>query len=251
MEFQPDYWWVVICPWLIYLGSFLFFRGLQGATGYDRKTTGALIMTAGIGSTSFVGFPIFEMLYGDEGLITGIIMSLAGTVVVFNSVGVFTGFWYVESRPKLKLVLYRMFRFPPFIAFLIAIFMNVWGYHHPVWASSLLDALSRPFNVLVLLTIGIQLELSLEKAVVKPLLVGLFYKLILAPLLIYLVFYGWVGEINLVGKICVLGAAIGSMNAISIMAAQLGLNPKLAIQMPSLGIPFSIPWLLLIDFLFL
>ena len=248
IEFQSGYWWVIICPWLIYLGAFLFFRGLQRVFGNERETTGVLIMTAGIGSTSFVGFPVFEMLYGQEGLIAGIIMSLAGTVVVFNTVGVFTGFWYVESTPRIKLIFIRMFRFPPFIAFLLALLLNMFNYQHPVIIKYLLDALSQPFNVLVLLTIGIQLELSIDKTIISHLLMGQFYKLILAPLLIFLIFKLMVGEIDLIGKVCILGAAIGSMNAISIIAAQLGLNPKLAIQMPSLSIPLSIPWLLVIDY---
>ena len=246
---QRAYIWVVICPWIIYLGSFFFFRSWQQLFGLDRKTTGALIMTGGIGSTSFVGFPVFELLYGEEGLIAGIIMSLAGTVVVFNTLGVFTGFWYAESQPRFKLVLLRMLRFPPFLAFLLALLLNILGYQHPEWLRNLLDALSAPFNVLVLLTIGIQLSIEIDKSIVKDLLLGHFYKLLVAPTIIYIFLHLMMGDIGLVGKVCILGAAIGSMNSISIMAAQWGLNPKLAIQMPSIGIPLSIPWLLLIDYL--
>lgn len=250
LSFQSSYWWLVLCPWFIYLGSITFFLTLQRFLNLDRITTGVLIMTGGISSTSFVGFPIFEMLYGDEGLIAGIIMSLAGTIVVFNTIGIFTSFWYTEGQPRIDRVLVRMFRFPPFLAFIFALFLNSLGYQHPSIIYDLLDALSKPFNVFVLLTIGIQLELKVDKAVLRPLLLGLCYKLLLAPLLVYCLLYFLYGEVDLITKVCILGAAIGSMNAMSIMAAQLGLRPQLAVQMPSIGIPLSVPVLLLIDYLF-
>ena len=250
LSFQSSYWWLVLCPWFIYLGSMAFFLMLQRFLNLDRITTGVLIMTGGISSTSFVGFPIFEMLYGEEGLIAGIIMSLAGTIVVFNTIGIFTSFWYTEGQPRINRVLARMFRFPPFLAFVFALLLNSFGYQHPQMVYDLLDALSKPFNVFVLLTIGIQLELKVDKAVLQPLLFGLSYKLLLAPIVVYYLLHLLYGEVDLITKVCVLGAAIGSMNAMSIMAAQLGLRPQLAVQMPSIGIPLSVPVLLLIDYLF-
>lgn len=250
LTFQSKFWWLIVCPWLIFLGSFLFFIVLGQLFQTDRKVTGALILTSGIGSTSFVGFPIFEMLYGEEGLAMGIIMSLAGTLVVFNTIGMFTGFWFAEGRPSFRKVILKMFRFVPFITFLVALGLNYFGYHHPSVLRNLLDALSKPFSVLVLLTIGIQLDFSINKAIIPQLLIGQFYKLILAPIVIYLLFSFLSNDLGILEKVCILGAAIGSMNAISIVAAELGLSPKLAIQMPSLGIPLSVPLLLAIDYFF-
>lgn len=250
IEFESSYWWLILCPWIIYAGSFLFFRFVQKPLNIDRKTTGTLIMTAGIGSTSFVGFPIFELFYGDEGLILGIIMSLAGTFVVFNTAGIFTGFWYTQKSPGLKVVVYRMLRFVPFITFLVSLVLNFAGYRHPELVRQVLTVLAEPFTVVVLITIGMQLEIRVKREELRYLLVGQFYKLILAPVLIFLVLWIFVGELDLVSKICILGAAIGSHNAMSIIAVQLGLNAKLAIQMPSLSIPFSILWLLMIGYLF-
>ncbi|MEJ7673841.1 MAG: hypothetical protein WKF59_14375 [Chitinophagaceae bacterium] len=43
-----------------------------------KKTdTGTLILTGGISGISFIGFPIFEMLYGKQDLEAGIMMSQA------------------------------------------------------------------------------------------------------------------------------------------------------------------------------
>ncbi|MAW93713.1 MAG: hypothetical protein CMF33_00635 [Leeuwenhoekiella sp.] len=78
---------------------------------------------------------------------------------------------------------------------------------------------------------------------------GQSYKLIIAPLLIFLLFL-FMGEHNsLVAKVCVLGAGLGSMNTIAIVAAELGLKPDLSFLMPGLGIPISILTVILIYFI--
>ena len=83
----------------------------------------------------------------------------------------------------------------------------------------------------------------------EKLLLGQSYKLILAPLIIYIFMWHLLGIQDLTAKICILGAAIGSMNAVSILAAQLNLAPRLSVLMPAIGIPISVPILFLIDYL--
>jgi predicted permease len=47
--------------------------------------TGCLILTAGLGNTSFLGFPIIEALYGQEGMKTAILVDQPGTFVVLST----------------------------------------------------------------------------------------------------------------------------------------------------------------------
>jgi predicted permease len=44
-----------------------------------------LILTAGLGNTSFLGFPIIEALYGQEGMKTAILVDQPGTFVVLST----------------------------------------------------------------------------------------------------------------------------------------------------------------------
>lgn len=69
----------------------------------------------------------------------------------------------------------------------------------------------------------------------------------LAPLTIYLIVWVLFGRTDLLAKVCVLGAGIGSMNAISILTAEKGVQPKLSILMPAIGIPLSVFSLFIID----
>ena len=252
IEFELQQIWLSLTPFLVFGSSFLFFRFFGSLNALEKKTEGALIMCSGIGSISFVGFPIFELLYGQEGLSYGIILSLAGTFLVFNTVGITTGFYYTSgTKQSILFFIKKMILFPPFIAFVIASIFNGIQLQYPEMITTTLRQLTTPFSVLALLAIGMQIDFTLDKKVISLLAWGQFHKLIIAPLLIYVVMWYFVGIDNLISRVCILGAGIGSMNAISIVAAQMGLNPKLATLMPAIGIPLSIPLLFLIDKLFL
>ncbi len=247
IEFSTTLIWLSLCPFIVFFGSILFFNLLSLITNIKRETKAALILTSGISSTSFIGFPIFELLYGQEGLAYGVIMSLGGTILVFNTIGTSTLFYYTESKFDFFEIIKKIFTFIPFIAFLIGLGINFLGISYPLILDSLLSSITKPFAIIALLSIGLQIDFKINKEMFKNILFGQFYKLILAPLIIYLIVWNILGIQDLIGRICILGAAIGSMNAMSILTAEKKLNPNLATLMPAIGIPISIPILFIID----
>ncbi len=230
----------VLSSWLVYLLGFIFFVFLSKWQRFDRKTMAALIMTGGIGSTSFVGFPFFELFYGKEGLEIGILMSMAGTILVCMTLGITTGTWFAASKPSIRQLFKNMLCFPPFIAFLLAVLLNMLDIQHTPLTKEILEKIAAPFSIIALLTIGLQMDFSLPVQQKKPLGYGLFYKLILAPLFIYLVLITFTNADKMMIEIAVLGAGIGSMNLVSIIAIQMNLNPPLATKMVGIGIPISV-----------
>lgn len=174
-------------------------------------------------------------------------MSLGGTILVFNTIGTSTLFYYTESKFDFLEIIKRIFTFIPFIAFLIGLGINFLGISYPLILDSLLSSITKPFAIIALLSIGLQIDFKINKEMFKNILFGQFYKLILAPLIIYLIVWNILGIQDLIGRICILGAAIGSMNAMSILTAEKKLNPNLATLMPAIGIPISIPILFIID----
>ncbi|MEO0900148.1 MAG: transporter [Bacteroidota bacterium] len=241
--------WLTITPFAAYLGSLLYIRLINLGSAFDKSTEGAMIMTSGIGSISFVGFPIFELLYGQEGLAYGIVLSLAGTLLVFNTLGLATGLYYSGKSGSLKDFLARFFTFPPFLAFLLAISTHFLPFPLPELYNQLLGKLSAPFSVMAIIAIGAQIQFTFDKKLLKSLLLGNIYKLLLSPLLVFSLLYLTIGTDSVMAKVCILGSAIGSMNAVSILAARMDLNPPLAALMPAIGIPVSIGWLFVVDIL--
>ncbi|GAB3989452.1 AEC family transporter [Spirosoma daeguense] len=259
MHLTRQFWLTVLVPWFVFLMGLLFFglvgRSLRGTKqALDRPTLGSLQLTGGISSVSFVGFPLFELLYGERGLAVGIVMSQAGTFGVAMTLGVALASWHTAKhhpvgQPSVRQVLGNMLRFPPFPVFLLALAANVAGYQHPALVRDLLDKISAPFTVLALVSVGMQLQWRVRPEERSHLLLGLTYKLLLAPLLVFALCRFWLGRQDYVADLCVLGSAIGPMNTAAILANRYGLNAPLASQMVGIGIPLSFPVLFLIHYL--
>ena len=249
LQFSPHHFWLLLTPWIVYAGAVVFFYIQHTIRPMDKPVLAALIMTSGISSISFVGFPLFELFYGAEGLSYGIILSLGGTFVVCNSIGIVTGFWFKDEKTSISGLIKGIFTFPPFIAMLFSLGLMLMDYTHPPVLKTVLKNLSSPFSVLALFTIGLQTATKGLKRYKKYFALGQAYKLVVAPLLIYIVFFIVNEHHTLIAKICILGAGMGSMNTIAIVAADLGLRPKLALLMPGLGIPVSILTVFIIHYI--
>lgn len=229
----------ILMPYILFICSFIFFKIIAPIAQFDRSTTGALTLTAGISSISFVGFPIFELLFGKEGLQIGVLMSQAGSFVVCGTLGIFTASYYSSADVSAQKIVRDIFQFPPFVAFCVAVILNISNFHFPIWSIDILQKIGSPFIILALISIGLQMRLNKEDLQIKPLLYGLSYKLLIAPILIFVLYFLMLGESTFLGRISVVGAALGSMNTATIIAVNYGLNPKLATQMVSISIPLS------------
>lgn len=238
--------WLTVTPFLVFGLSALFFHLSSHLMNLNLESKAVLILTSGISSTSFVGFPIFEMCYGEEGLAYGIMLSMGGTILVFNTLGIGTLFYYTNDRSSMWILLKKIIYFLPFIAFVCALLLNFLDIQLPSIILIALKKMTAPFSIIALLTIGMNIEMRDISLYKKEISIGLFFKLLLAPLCIYLLMWQVLDIQSLLAKVCIMGAAIGSMNAMSIMTAEKGLSPKLSMLMPAISIPLSIPLLLLI-----
>ena len=231
----------ILAPYLVFGGGCAVIWPIGRRLGFDRPTPGALVLTGGISSISFVGFPIFEWLYGRAGLEAGILMSQAGTFVICVTFGVGLASWLASEEPSVRIMLRDMVRFPPFLAFVVALLANAnaLGYVHPPLVRELLTKLSSPFTVVALLSVGLQIWFQVPGQSKNALLLGLGYKLLLAPLLVFMVYKLLLHQRGWLPDLCVLGSALGPMNTVAVLATQYNLNPPLAAQMVGFGIPLS------------
>lgn len=248
-KFESVYAFPILMPWILYVVGFLFFKIVGKFTKMHKHSEGVLVMTGSIPSVSFVGFPIFELFYGAEGLHIGVLMSQAGSFLVCATLGVITASYYAAAKPSLKSIAINVLKFPVFLAFLIAIFINVNDINfHPI-VEELLKKLAAPFSFLAMFSIGLQISFSQEKILFSNLAWGLFFKLLLSPLIIFLLFVLILKQEGNVVEICLLGAALGPMNTVAIIATKYGLNPTLASAMVGIGIPISLIMVIILHFL--
>ena len=114
--------------WLGFGLSFLFFYSIGKYYGWSKKLIGCLVLTAGLGNTSFVGFPVIEALYGSKGLETAIIIDQPGSFVVMATLGILVATVFSRDASNPQSILTKILLFPPFIAFGIAIIINILKY---------------------------------------------------------------------------------------------------------------------------
>ena len=248
-SFNASFFLPIITPWIVYAAAVVFFSFYATKNKTKKADIGTLILTGGISSISFVGFPIFEMLYGRQGLEAGIMMSQAGTFLVCSTLGVITASWYGAEKATVAKMITNILKFPPFIAFAVALLLNLLHYRHPVIIREVLEKLSSPFSVVALITVGLQIEISKNIFSNKLLIAGLFFKLIIAPVIIFIIMMLAFGHIGMMQEICILGSAIGSMNTVAILVYRFKLNEALAAKMVAIGIPLSLPLIYIIHLL--
>lgn len=248
LDLSVDLIWLTVSPFIVFMCALLFFKMFHATTLISRESRTALSLTCGISSTSFVGFPIFLLLYGDQGLSYGVFLSLGGTILVFNTIGIGYLIKHSSNSPiSGATVIKKLFSFFPFVIFLAALVCNLIDLTFSPFVTKIMRVLSSPFSVIALLAIGLQIEVRAFRRFTFEIFIGQLFKLVLAPLIIYLILWVLVGRTDLLAKICVLGAGIGSMNAISILAAEKDVQPELSVIMPAIGIPLSIFSLFIID----
>lgn len=225
--------------WIVFLSAVFFFLFVRKIFKLEKNTTGALILTGGLSNTAFIGFPVLLALLGEEGLKTGIVIDQAGSFFVLATGGVITGSIASKGEFSFKKIFKDIIVFPPFIGFVAGVIINLSGISLPEIVNDIFRKLGSVLIVLALVSVGMQLKIKGLNNHVRNLFIGLSYKLIIAPLIIFVLFYIVFKGKGVIIDACLLESAMSPMIMGAIMAENYGLNPKLASMMVGIGIPLS------------
>jgi predicted permease len=228
---------VAAMAWLLFGLSAGFFGLIGRWLKLPRSTTGALILVGGLGNTSFFGLPMVEAFYGKEALTTALVADQIGSFFTFSILGITIAGIYSSGRPTLKEITQRMFLFPPFIALIIAVLLIQVTYTD--WFVILLKRLGDTLAPLALVSVGLQLRLGHIAEHKRDLGLGLFFKLFLAPLVLYLFYVELLGAHGQAIQITLFEAAMPPMITAAIVATEHNLNPPLANLMVAIGLLLS------------
>ena len=232
----------VLVAWITYFMSWLVFDKIGKFKNWDRATIGCVIITAGLANTSFIGFPIIEALYGTEGLKIAILIDQPGSFILVSSFAIIVASIYGNTQQRKRDITKNILSFPPFLAFITALAMNLLDIRAGGVAKTILESFTLTLTPIALISVGLQTRLQIHEVKNQALWLGLGYKLLAAPLLIFIL-YGLIlgnspGD-QLIYHVSVMEAAMAPMIAGSIIAISYNLNPKLASLMIGIGIPLS------------
>ncbi len=225
--------------WLGFILSFLFFYLIGKKLKWSNKLIGCLIITAGLGNTSFVGFPVIQALFGEEGLKTAIIVDQPGSFVVISTLGIITAVYFSKGQATAKEMARKILLFPPFIAFFIACIMCLLAVDFSKDFQTVFQKLGSTVTPIALLSVGYQIKYDKNSQHWKFLRLGLFFKLILTPAFFYLLYKIIGNGKGLVVDVSIMESAMAPMITGTILSASYGLKPKLSNMMVSVGIPLS------------
>ena len=228
--------------WLSFALAFLVLRWLGARLGWTPATTGALVLTVGLGNTSFVGYPLLTWLLGPEALPVGILADQPGSFLVLSTVAVAAAASFGGKRVQFASIARQVVAFPPFLALLAAFVWAISGAPRPAGIGDLLEKLASTLVPLALVSVGA--SLSIQRQVLRRRLalvgLGLALKLVVMPAL-FLGLYGYaLGMRGLAGRVTILESAMAPMITSAVLVAEFGLDEELAGLLIGIGVPLSI-----------
>jgi predicted permease len=223
--------------WIVFALSAGFFWLIGRWLDLPRPTVGALILTGGLCNTSYVGLPMIEAYYGHRGLASGIIVDQLGSFLVLSTLGITFAGIYSSGRPGVAEMAKRIFLFPPFIALVIALLLIPMEY--PEWLTLVLKRMGDTLAPLALLAVGFQLRLGHLAGNGRNLAIGLTFKLVLAPLVLFVLYVPLLGAHGQAIQITLFEAAMPPMITAAILATEHDLDPPLATLMVAMGLVIS------------
>lgn len=240
IELHRELLFPVATAWILFLAAVPVVLLVVRIQGWSRQTTGCLILTAGLGNTAFLGYPVIEALYGAEGVQVALLVDQPGTFVVTSTLGIVVAGIYSEGRRRKRELARSVLTFPPFLVFIMALVMNLSGIGPEGVALGVLEQFAATLTPIALISIGLQLNFSGAAEQIRPLAFGLLYKMLLAPALIFLLYVWAFGGEGLLVRVSIMQAAMPPMITGSIIATTYGLNARLAALMAGVGVPVAV-----------
>ena len=229
----------VAIAWLNIFLAIAFFSVLGKRFHWSKPVIGALIMCAGFGNTSFIGIPVIQSLFGENGLKTVMLADQPGSFVALSTVGIVVANSYSGTKNSLLEIFSKIIRFPPFIAFSAAVILNVFSISIPAEVDEVFKTLGATTVPLALVSVGSQLKWQQSGLNSKPIFWGLLFKLILFPAFIFVLYFIVLKQRGETVEIAFLESAMAPMITAAIIASTHRLDPKLCNQMVGIGIPLS------------
>lgn len=229
---------LVLVPWIMFGMALIIFPLLGNFFSWSRETIGCLILTAGLGNTSFVGFPVIEALYGTDALKYAIFLDQPGSFLIVTVLGIWVATKYSSGSLKVIDLFKKVFLFPPFMAFIAAFILALGGWNAEGITEDILSKLAATLTPLALVSVGLQLRFKEIGGELRPLFMGLGFKLLIAPLVIFSLLR-FVNLPEIIFNVSVMEAAMAPMITGAIIASSYSLNVRLAGLMVGIGVPLS------------
>jgi predicted permease len=201
---------------------------------FTRDQSIVLTIVAGLGNTSFIGFPLINFYFGEDSLPIAVIFD-QGSFFLFATAAQYLIATRNGSFKPINSVK-KIISFPPFIGLIVALFIpSEWIFG---WHEYALIILGKSISPVAMLIVGFQISRFVNFQFPRPLYYALTYKLVLAPLVIW-AFMLAINASESVFKISVFEASMAPMITPAILLIEHRIERQLTAQILCWGILIS------------
>lgn len=199
---------------------------------WDRSTTGALLMVAVLGNTSFLGLGVVGGVLGSDHLPSAVAYDQPGTFLALATWGSWVASRWGSGESGVRPVVTRLVRFPPFLALLVALAVHPVGLHETV--VDVLSAVGMTVAPVAMATVGARFTLSVVRRA-GPVAAGLTVKMIVAPLVVVLAAAAAGGLGDVAWRASIVQASAPPMVTAGLVAAAAGLDREITTSVVGWG----------------
>ncbi len=215
-----------VSAWSVMAGCVLCVLAAASYFGWDDETRAALLLVAVLGNTSFLGLAVVEGILGVDALQGAIAYDQLGSFLVLATWGSWVAARWGSGEAGWRPVLGRMVRFAPFLALCAS--PLVAALDPAPWVHDALAVPGVTTAPVAMFGLGLRFTLSGEGVDRRAGSVALAVKMLLAPVVLWIVLAALGETGNVRGDVAVLQAAAPPMVTAGVVAASAGLAPRLA-----------------------
>ena len=238
VKLDAHLWFMPLAMYIVFLGGWAAMAFIGARLGWSRARIGAATLSAGLGNTALVGFPLIEMLRQKEGLVLAAFADQLGCSIALAVGGITVAAIYGGSRPQPAVIIRRVLLFPPFLALVVGVIVGLLGGWPPI-AGNFVARIGATLTPVALFSIGLMFKLRMGRERLGAASIALGWKLVVAPALVFalaLIF----GVKGLVMAVAVLEAGMAPMASVAILCQQYGLETEVANAALGVGLAISL-----------
>lgn len=237
LSFSIDMIIPIIVAWLVMGISAILILLLSRFFSFSKEITGSLMLVSILTNSSFLGIPIINAYMGESAIPYVLVYDQLGTFIALATYGTFIASYYSNnSKITFKIITLKVLTFPPFLSLVVALFLI--GVEFNPIISKVLSSFASTIVPIALVAVGLQLQLKLPREEIKPFSVALIVKLIIAPLIAFVIckIFAWDNQASIVS---IMEAGMAPMITAGAIASMAGLAPRLSSAIVGYGIIVS------------
>jgi predicted permease len=232
IELHWDLIFPLAMPLLVFIIGLLLSLFFWKLFGWSKEIFGSVAMCAGIGNVGLIGIPMTYTFYGHSGFdiavvcLNGLILALAfGAVPMVN---------LLEAQGVYDLQLFLKFlRDPLVIAIILGLASRTIPF--PPLVTRIFQSIGATFTPLALISIGSVFSLTSFQKYKSPLAIGLLFKMVVIPLLVFLLYRIIFAKTGIRIDVAIFEAAMPPALIGVIVIMEYKLDPELAILILGAG----------------